>query len=319
LPENWASSGLFDRPFGWSLQAIQDELRISERTLLRYLAVLKYELTDPEGRPLIETFRRGETRLLRLANHDPAPDPGPFDLAFLYFALTVFQFLDGTVIKDGVDLLWNRFRQKLPAKQRLKVADFQKKFYAIQHAVKDYRDCSDVLDVILQCLIRQYRMRIAYEAVGAEPKEHILDPYTLVMHRGGLYLIGRSSRSKRLLTLAVERIRTAEKLREQFDYPKTYSPEQHTAGAFGIIVDEEPIKVEILIRDPETARYISARRLHPTQRFEQRPEGLVLSMTVQGTAELRNWILSFGPHLRVLKPSDLANDVGRLHREAAEL
>jgi predicted DNA-binding transcriptional regulator YafY len=308
---------LLDRPLGWSLDAIQNELGISERTVLRYLAALKEQLQDAEGRPLIEVFRRGNRRLIRFACDRPTPDPGPFDLSFLYFALTVFQFLDGTVIKDGVDSLWERFREKLPSKERVQLADFEKKFYATQHVVKDYREFSDILDEIFQCVLRQYRLRIEYEPVDGETKEHLFDPYTLAMHRGGLYLIGRSSRSRRILTLAVERIRKAEKLSQHFDYPKTYSPEQHTAGAFGLIVDDQPVDVEIEVMDPATARYIGSRRIHRTQRFQKRPDGvLVLSMRVQGTAELRNWVLGFGPHLKVLAPMEFREEV-RCHLEDA--
>jgi proteasome accessory factor B len=311
---------LLDRPHGWSFEAIQNELQISERTIFRYVAALREQLVDSEGRPLVEVFRRGERRLLRFAPHRPAPEPGPFDLAFLYLALTVFQFLDGTVIKEGVDLLWEKFHEKLPFKQRLQLADFRKKFYATQFIVKDYREFGDTLDEIFQCVVRQCRLRVEYEAVGSEPKEHVFEPYTLAMHRGGLYLIGRSSRSRRILTLAVERIRKAERLAEHFDYPKTYAPEKHTAGAFGIVVDEEPMQVEILIMDPATARYITSRRVHPTQRFEPRSGGrTVLSMTVQGTAELVNWLLSFGPHVKLLKPKGLQAEVRELHAQAAAL
>jgi hypothetical protein len=38
-----------------------------------------------------------------------------------------------------------------------------------------------------------------------------------------------------MLTLAVERILSAEKLGEKFEYPKTYSPEKYTDGTFGIM------------------------------------------------------------------------------------
>jgi hypothetical protein len=38
-----------------------------------------------------------------------------------------------------------------------------------------------------------------------------------------------------------------------------------------------------------------SRELHPTQKFRRRRDGkTILSMTVRGTTELRNWILSLG-------------------------
>src|SRR5439155_15292969 len=114
---------------------------------------------------------------------------------------------------------------------------------------------------------------------------HNFDPYTLAMYRGGLYLIGRSHHYKKIVYLAVERIRRAERLPEQFEYPKRYSPERYTEGTFGIVEGPETeVKLELL--NPETVVLLSSRRLHPTQRFESRPDGTaVLTMRVRGTRE----------------------------------
>ncbi|MBF6568414.1 MAG: WYL domain-containing protein [Candidatus Binataceae bacterium] len=88
--------------------------------------------------------------------------------------------------------------------------------------------------------------------------------------------------------------------------------------AFGIIVEEQPADVEILIQNDETEAYLRARNVHPSQRFAKRPDGkTVLAMTVRGTTELRNWVLGFGPWLEVLKPATLCNEVSTLLRKAA--
>ncbi|MGD0945827.1 MAG: WYL domain-containing protein [Candidatus Binatia bacterium] len=310
---------LSSRPRGWTLEAIQDEIGISERTLLRYLAVCRRELTDATGKPLLEVVRRGDRRLLQLAPRAAAQESTAYELAFLYFALSVFQFLDGTVVKEGVEGLWERLYRALPEAQRLRLADFAKKFYSLPFTVKDYRAFDDTLDVIVQCLVYQHRLRIDYGGLLGEGKVHELDPYTLAMYRGGLYLIGRSQPSRKVLTLAVERIRSAEKLSEKFEYPDRYSPEEYTDGTFGIM-DGTVTNVELHILNPETVAYLKARRLHRSQGFEDRRDGTaVLSMTVRGTEELRNWILGFGPWIKVLKPKSLRDEVAQLHRDAARL
>ena len=42
--------GLVGRPHGWGFEAIQEELDISERTLLRYVAACRREMVDAAGR-----------------------------------------------------------------------------------------------------------------------------------------------------------------------------------------------------------------------------------------------------------------------------
>lgn len=72
--------------------------------------------------------------------------------------------------------------------------------------------------------------------------------------------------------------------------------------------------------NPETHAYLAARRLHPTQRFQRRRNGrMVLSMTVRGTEELKNWILGFGSHLEVLQPAGLRDEVASAVDATAKL
>ena len=311
--------GLFGRPWGWSFSAIRDEIGISERTLLRYVAACRRGLVDAEGRPLLEVIRRGERRVLRLADSARAPESTSYQALSFYFALTVFRFLDGTIIKEGIDDLWERFRRALPAPQQNRLADFDRKFFSIPYAVKDYRAFDETLDAIVRCLVHQHTMRIDYAGLWGEEQTHDFEPYTLAMYRGGLYLIGRSSVYRKIVYLAVERIRKAERLPGRFVYPARYSPEKHTEGMFGIVEGPET-RVELLLLNADTVTLLSSRRLHPTQRFQPRADGTaVLTMRVRGTSELKNWILSLGPYVKVLSPPELRDEVRAALREAGAL
>ena len=309
--------GLLSRPRGWSFSAVEAELGISERTLLRYLAACRRELVDADGRPIIETFRRADTRMLRLAEAARVDDSTVYQVLVFYFALSVFQFLDGTVLKEGVADLWERFLRSVPGGQRARLADLNRKFYAVPHAVKDYRAFDTQLDEIVFCLVHNRRMRIEYASVLGGSKTHEFEPYTLMMYRGGLYLLGRSHRARKIVTLAVERMRRVERMAGTFEYPAAYAPEKHSEGIFGIIEGPET-RVELLINDAQTRAYLESRRIHPTQTFRSRRDGrAVLTMTVRGTDELKYWILGFGPHVEVLRPATLRAEVGALLATAA--
>lgn len=311
--------GLMSRPFGWSFAAIQDELGIAERTLLRYLQAARRELVDADGQPIVEVVRQGERRLLRLVSAVRTPESTAYQALLFYFAVSVFQVLDG-VLKDGVTDLWEHFYRMLPPDQQRRLAHADRKFFSVSWLPKDYRAFDDQLDTILTCLVHQHTLRVVYEspwrdAAGVAPQD--FDPYTLAMYRGGLYLIGRSHKHRRIVFMAVERMRTVTKLAQRFDYPARYSPERYTEGTFGI-VDGPETPVSIRIHDDEGAALLRARRLHPTQAFHPQPDGsTLLTMTVRGTAELENWVLSLGPHVEVLAPPDLRARVGEALRAAA--
>lgn len=310
--------GLLSRPRGWSFASIESELGISERTLLRYLAACRRELVDADGKPILESFRVGERRMLRLAETGRMEESAAYQVLFLYFAMSVFQFLDGTVIKEGVSDLWERFLRSVPAAQRTRLGDFQRKFYSVPHAMKDYRAFDAHLDTIVFCLANNRRMRVDYGGLLGPAKVHDVDPYTLVMYRGGLYVLGRSHRRGAIITMAVERMRSVERRPETFDYPDGFTPEKHTEGIFGIIGGPQT-QIELLIKDPRTRAYLESRRIHPSQKFKPRRDGgALLTMTVRGTDELKYWILGLGPHVEVLKPASLRGDVAQLLNDAAK-
>jgi proteasome accessory factor B len=184
---------------------------------------------------------------------------------------------------------------------------------------EDYRQYDETLDAVVRALVHQHRLRIDYRGLLGEGRTHLFEPYTLLMYRGGLYLLGRSDLADNLVFLAVERIRSVTPTAQHFVYPADYSPEKHSEGIFGIIAG--PVtKVELLVMNPETLAYLESRLVHPTQRFRKRRDGkAVLSMTVRGTEELKNWVLGFGPYLQVLKPKELRQQVAELVSAASSL
>lgn len=308
------------RPYGWRFQEIQRTLGISERTVLRYLTACRRALRAPDGGALIVVRRNGARRTLRLADTVRTPDSTAYQAMAYYLALSVLQFLDGTVLKDGVADLWERFRRSLAPSQQRRLAHFEKKFFHVPYAMKDYRSADDILDRLVRALVDQHTLRVEYAGLWrGEVTCHEFDPYTLAMYRGGLYLIGRSHRYGRIVYLAVERIRAVELLSERFPYPARYSPEKHTQGTFGIVEgDETRVEVEILTR--EGKELLQARRLHPTQRFREQADGTTrLTMTVRGTRELVNWILGLGPHVRVVSPPELRDEIASQLRQALAL
>jgi proteasome accessory factor B len=315
---------LGSRPYGWSFNAIQRELKIGERTLLRYVRACRVGLRDWTGRPIFEVVQRGARRSLRLSSSARSPDFNPYRAASLYFTLTLLRFLEGTGMKEGVEDLWDRTFRNLPAHEQARLADFDRKFYAVPYAPKNYREYDDQVDAILSALVGQHLIRVDYAGLTGEGKEHDFEPYTLVAHRGGLYVLGLSRLYRKIIYLAVERIRKVEfildrdKSRIRFPYPKGYRPDKHLDGTFGLL-DGPETKVELLLL-ADTEAYLRSRMIHPTQRFYRRRSGqTVLTMTVKGTTELRNFILSLGPWVEVLRPAALRKEVADLARQSYEL
>lgn len=319
------TAGMFSRPYGWSFTAIAETLEISPRTLARYVSVLRSELLDSRGGPLVEVIGAGGERKLRLVSSMKAAEASSYQVALLYFSLTVLKFLEGTVLEEGVEGLWEKIYQNLSLTQQTRLSDLERKFYAVPYAPKDYGEFSEQLDVILRALLDQTRLKVDYAGLTGEGRQHDFDPYSLIAYRGGLYLLGYSHRSSAIIYLAVERIRSVEFIRQadgsqaRFAYPRGFDPASHTEGTFGIVEGVET-KVELKIHSAQTEAYVRSRTIHRSQRFAHRRDGTTsMTMTVRGTTELANWIMSMGPWIEVLKPASLRKEVAQRHAKAARL
>ena len=319
------ATGLFSRPYGWSFTAIAESLEISERTLARYVSVLRKELFDGRGGPLVEVVGAGGERKLRLVSSMKATEASSYQVALLYFSLTVLKFLEGTVLEEGVEGLWERIYQNLSLTQQTRLSDLQRKFYAIPYAPKDYGEFSEQLDVILRALLDQTQLRIDYAGLTGEGRPHDFDPYSMIAYRGGLYLLGYSYRNKAIIYLAVERIRSVDFIRQpdgsvaRFIYPRGFDPAAHSEGTFGI-VDGPETRVELKIHSEQTEAYVRSRTIHRSQHFAHRRDGTtIMTMTVKGTTELAHWIMSMGPWIEVLKPAALRKEIAQRHATAARL
>jgi predicted DNA-binding transcriptional regulator YafY len=317
--------GLFSRPYGWSLSSIGQSLEISERTLARYVSVLRAEMLDAHGGPMVEVVGAGGQRKLRLVSTMKTAEASSYQVALLYFSLTVLKFLEGTVLEEGVEGLWEKIFQNLSLTQQTRLSDLERKFYAVPYAPKDYVEFSEQLDVILRALLDQVRLRVDYAGLRGEGRQHDFDPYSLISYRGGLYLLGHSYLKNSIIYLAVERIRSIEFVRQpdgtqmRFIYPRGFYPAAHTEGTFGIVEGPETI-VELKIHSEQTEAYVRSRTIHRSQRFARRRDGTtIMTMTVRGTTELANWIMSMGPWIEVLKPAALRKEIADRHATAARL
>lgn len=309
-------------PHGWSFDAIQRQLSIGERTLLRYVEACKSELIDARGEPLLEVVQRGPRRMLRLK--DGAGDNAPLSAVSTFFTLAMVRFLEGTVLKESVDALWDKMLEGVPASARPQLSNLDRKFRSIAFVASDDAEHRAIIDQVIQAVVGEYRLDVEYVPADAEPTSYDLEPYTLLSHRGSLWLVGRAHQSDRIVWLTVDRIRSVKPTlgdgprgRARFAYPRDFHPERYTDGMFGV-VDGPQTDVELAIADAQTEAFLRKRMIHPSQRFVTGHDGRThLLLSVRGTAELTDWIMSLTPWIEVIRPSELRHEVARRLEAAA--
>jgi len=281
---------------------------VTERTIRRDLEALQeagFPLYDDrvDGKKvwrLIDGYKEGLVQTFTLS-----------ELAALYFSRNMLSFLGGAPFAQDLESAFAKIREALPAKSLPYLSRIQDLFSARPDPWKDYSRKQDVISSLIDAVLHQRQARIAYYSFQSRrTKSYTLDPYRLVYYRGGLYLYARAHEYQEVRTFAVERVQKIEVLDQGFEMPSDFSPSEYARSAFGIS-GGRPETVELLF-GPEMSGYIRERTWHESQSLEEEADGSVrLVMQVAPGFELKAWIKGFLPHVTVVRPASLREEVGR--------
>ena len=209
------------------------------------------------------------------------------------------------IFATQVDEVMADVETKLSGSQRELLKNLSLKFFTAPYAPKDYTAYDEILNIALKALVYQKRLKLFRSGKDGKPDEYVVEPYTLLLYKGGLYLVARPVDGDKPLYFAIDRLLDCEELKEKFDYSENYHPEQMLDGAFGIFGGEPKTTFKLHFPD-DLARYISERKWHKSQKLTPQKDGsLVLTMDVFDSEEVRSWIRSFGKMVKVLEPHGL--------------
>jgi len=300
---------------GLSLYQIADRLEVTTMTARRYLRAL-----EDAGVPIYDELGDdGKTKIWRVHPGDRrrSIEMSVAQMIALYLARGAFGFLDGTGFKEDLDEVFRTLEVTLQSKRFLAVKNLDRKLVSLHEAHFVYDDCIDDVNDIITALIQTEQLRIVYRNRSHKP--FVIDPYTLAVHRGGLYLVAYSHKSSHqaVRTFAVDELREVERLRGQrFEYPQNFEPARMFEHSFGVFVGE-PQLVRLRLLTPDVRQRARRRRYHPSQQLKK--NGRELTMRVYVSAALENWILGFGEKVEVLAPAELRATIAERHRASADL
>jgi len=233
------------------------------------------------------------------------------ELSALYFGKNMISILEGAPFAQELESAFVKIQEALPVKSLPYLQRIQELFLARPDPRKDYSQKQDAIASVIDAILHQRQARIAYFSFNSKKtKTYTLDPYRLVYFRGGLYLYARAHEYGEVRTFAVERIEKIEVLDLNFKSQEAFDASEYVRGAFGI-AGGKPEPVE-LVFEPSQSGYIRERVWHESQQIEEKSDGsTVLKMNVYPSPELKSWIKGFLPHVRVLQPARLRDEIAK--------
>ncbi len=303
----------------WRLDALAEELGISEKQLRRDLAVL-----DGAGHP-IERVRVEGRAAVRLSRGRSESIALTLRERFALLAMRdVFSALEGTPLAEDARSIFDKVAATLPAESGADLAALGPRFrFVPDGGIKSYAKHADVIDALLTGALRRQPVQTEYLPARGTRRRGLFEPWGLALYRNGLYAVGRWSGpaadgpDEGPRVHAVERFRRAERRRDaRFEVPAAFSLDAFFAGAFGIFPGGAPEPLS-LVFDEAVAALVRGRRYHPSQTTRRLPDGRVrMRLCLPVSPEVVSWLVGWGPRVEVEAPASLQERVLAEHAAA---
>ena len=324
---------------GLTLEDLATILRITTRSVRRYLrelALIK-EIesipVQPGGAHLwrIKPSDRGRTVALRRTQ------------AYgLLAARRIFEVLRGSALFDEIDLALRQVEQvahRPVARTALRGevpndARLEARFAYVPPVAHGYSNRSEDVDEAFQAVAELRILRFRYRdgappaREGREAKDRrelrvTAHPYALVLHGGAMTCVAHDVDRATSRGFAFDRMSDLEaSAAEHFELPPEFSLDDWLQGDFGVA--RAPRTMKVLVEfEPPAGDGVRARRVHPSQKLAVAADGRVrASLSIPQSPDVvervRRWLLGFGAAARVIEPRELADEIARELRRAAD-
>jgi predicted DNA-binding transcriptional regulator YafY len=299
----------------WTPKKLVEELGVTERTLYRDLDTLK-----TAGIPIAFDRETNQYRIVGAFFMPPVQVTVEEALALCALCEHIGDNEQIPFLKPAVRAM-QKLESQLPTAVQENLAE-QSRDVAIRTGPAMPPDgYKDVYDTVRDSLARRRKLLCRYDAVHAEGDPDgtfEFSPYALFFSVRAWYVIGLRSDRDGLRCLKLNRFTKVTPLDKPYMVPDDFSIEGFLGNAWRMMRGPD-VEVELHF-DPEFAQTISDTMWHKTQSIDwHEDDSCTFKCKVSGLEEIEWWVLSMGPHCRVVQPAALAQRVRDLAGQTAGL
>jgi predicted DNA-binding transcriptional regulator YafY len=288
---------------------VHDRHTIAERFGVAVAAADRY-IRQLQRVPGVVQFREGRRLAIKFEFGDAVPRPShPAAVAACWAAGLADMFVGSDYergVRDALAYVTGRARRSSEFKH------VDRKFvFLARGGESSLPESAEQLDDLVDAVLRSRHATIKYVHFDGREESLRIQPLSMAIYDHQIYVIGVRGDGSRY-PFRLSRVKAVNVESESFEYPERaiYDPKQLFRDSFGIFIDEENPVVRVRVRLNERWRgYCRTHRWHPSQRIDDVPGGVVVTLSTRICWELKAWILGFGAEAVVLEPPDLAGEV----------
>lgn len=180
----------------------------------------------------------------------------------------------------------------------------------------------DLLDACNRAVAHRHRLRLLYYTAGrGEVAERVVRPHALLNWRGEAHVVAWCEWRQDFRQFFLGRIRDWELLEPEAAFGRDPAFDVDEYLSRGLDLRHGEVLVTVRVRfDAYQARWIRERRYHESQQNEEQEDGgLIVTLHVAGTEEIRRWVSAYGIHAEVLEPESLRREMAAQAKKLAEM
>ena len=290
---------------------IAEELEVSSKTIQRDIDFMRYRLALPiEYDALRFGFYYTEA-----VTAFPTIDVSEGEIAALFVAQKALTQYQGTPFERPLRSAFRKITDGLKDRMSFSWGDLENviSFHSAGASVADLELFEKVSNAVLQSVELHFEYR---KLRSNRYEERRVNPFHIASLENQWYVFGEDLEREQLRTFALPRMRNARVTSSRFQRPADFSITDVLSGSFGVFEGGKKQRIRLEF-DAFAARLVSERTWHESQRIKAARDGsITVQLELGGLEEIERWILSWGSHVRVLEPKELAE---RVYAEAQKV
>ena len=177
------------------------------------------------------------------------------------------------------------------------------------------------LEIVLKAILEKEVLSVTYRPFGKEAKVHEVSPYLLKEYRNRWYLIGHSNVHTKVVVLALDRVENIKKSSSKFISDESFSANDFFKYSIGITQTQDLQPQEVVLSfTPVQAQFVLSQPWHQSQEvILESAEEIRIKLKVYLTNELTMLILSYGPEVKVIEPTELRDRIRELLNKSIQI
>jgi predicted DNA-binding transcriptional regulator YafY len=290
---------------------IAQAIEVSTRTIKRDIDFMKYRLELPiEYDSRKYGFYYSEP--VDQFPSQPITEAEVFALLVAHKAIAQYQ---GTPYEKPLDAAFRKLTGQLDSQAKFTLGSLDEALSFRPFAPGDTD--LEMFQILTRALQEHRVITFNYKNLGARnTQSRRVRPYHLACIQNHWYLFAFDLNRKAMRTFVLSRLSELELTKERFTPDAKFDPDEYLKGSFTVFKGKEDYEVVVEF-DVWATDLIRGRKWHSSQTFTELPNGTSrLSLRLNNIEEMEQWILSWGLHATVVRPTEL---IRRLKTAAAGL